>query len=254
MSRRYPGADDLWKRIQQEEDSFTRHELLVEMSDVLLTLDDSASSQQIDNTGADSTGILLQYQEIANHVSARMQQALPWIDPDYKGKSLEQELKEVQEMLVSLVAASSKTLKQVQELKNQKESLEKHKEKLTFKNEELRGVAGIIKNYKLEIKQLEQDISELNVLIEQNPEKKQQKDILQIMEAFNPVLKKSLMHYQNIVMAWQVHLDQNNSIASALNLNSNFRKTSELIKIPNLSRKISQLLKKYDQIISNMVS
>lgn len=250
MSRRYPSADDLWQRINKEDDPIIRRDLLIEMSRLLLEMDDVSWTQTEDS---DSTSALLEYQIIAKQVSDRMQQALPWIDADFKGESLEQELQQVQEELLSCADKSAETLQQLKSLKGQKADLEAQQEELQFQQQELQTTSEVIQNLQQDISQLEQGISELRELLDKHSDIEQQKTITKVLADFNPVLISSLKHYQHLALAWQQHQKENDVVTEGLTMRAESSDIQAMKGVPELAQDISLKLEDYDQLLAKLL-
>ncbi|MBU0655274.1 MAG: hypothetical protein KJ914_09105 [Gammaproteobacteria bacterium] len=260
MTRRYPDADDLWQAIAQEQDTSTRRELLAQMARILLELEDGTWPQDT-RLATDSTSSLLDYQTIGRLAATRIQQALPWLDPDYKGEPLEQELQQTRQELHTL-AEQVNTLRQQQaELQDQQTQLEPQRQALQQQQQALRSQQQTLEqtrqdtlNLQQTITSLEDSLTRLQAMLTHQDDTAQQLHITRLLEEFNPVLQQALEHYRQLASIWRLHLDENDEVATALAQQVEETNRGDVQDLPRIAEGIANRLREYDSILSGLIT
>jgi chromosome segregation ATPase len=256
MNRRYPDADDLWQAIALEEDPSTRRELLAQMARILLELEDSDWTDS-SAPDSDSTASLLEYQAIGKLAATHIQQALPWLDPDYKGEPLEQELQQTRQELQTITAQMDSIRLQQAELHNQqtqlapqRQTLQNQQHSLQSQQQTLEQTRQDILSVQQTIGSMEEDITRLRSMLEQQDKASHQIHISRLLEEFNPILQRALEHYRQLASVWQLHLNENNKVAMNLNSQSNY----DLENLPPIAKNIANQLQEYDSMMTRLLT
>jgi predicted RNase H-like nuclease (RuvC/YqgF family) len=260
MNRRYPDTDDLWQAIAQEDDPGARRELLAQMARVLLELEDSGWEDS-SPPDSDSTASLLEYQAIGKLAATHIQQALPWLDPDYKGEPLEQELQQTRQELQTITAQIDGIRLQQAELHNQQTQLDPQRQTLQSQQHSLQSQQQTLEQTRQDIlsvqqaiSSMEEEIARLQTMLEQHDEASHQIHIFRLLEEFNPILQRVLGHYRQLASVWQLHLEENDETAKGLTLLVGNTGRGEVQNLPRIAENIANRLREYDSILSELIT
>ncbi|KHD09831.1 hypothetical protein PN36_06815 [Candidatus Thiomargarita nelsonii] len=241
MSNNFYQEDDLWQALQAQTDLKKQRYQLVEMAHLLLKRarinpDDIA---QLDYD--DITDLLLEYQGTAEQTDNFFQQALPFIDPEYKGQAFEQQLQTLQQTLSDTRAEITRFSEQNTRLSEQKNQLDKEVECLT--------------ELKPQVETLEQNISQLKEQVEalrQHEERlKQLADEPFHQEAITTVIE-SIPNIVALIKAnqeiFQNHLAENARIGEAMQ-----EIADHTDKMATLSKNMSASLQEFDRELQRVI-
>jgi len=248
MSNNFYQEDDLWQALQAQTDLKKQRHQLVEMAYLLLKRarinpDDIA---QLDYD--DITDLLLEYQGTAEQTDNFFQQALPFIDPEYKGQPFEQQLQKLQQTLAETRADITRFREQNTRLSEQKIHLDKKVERLTELKLQVETLEQNVSELKEQLKTLQQSDERLKQLAD-DAEPFHQEAITAVIESI-PNVVTLIKANQEI---FQNHLAENARIGEAMQEISTAEIADHTDKMATLSKNISASLQEFDQELKRVI-
>ncbi len=255
--RRYPDADDLWRAIDAEKDAGARRELLAQMARVLLELEDTGWGQ---GDGGDSTASLLDFQTIAHLARTRIEEALPAIDPAFRGGDLEQELARTAQEMQALTERAEALIARQQELERQRNKLTEEKQALEARQQALTNEKQALEEMgreKLALQEtigaLEQDVERLKALLVERDDEAQLSEVAGLLDKAWPVLHQALRHYRRLAETLRIHQRENDAIGEALRLAAETLSGERLGELEKLPAEIGRLMDEYDGLLARLI-
>lgn len=248
MPNNFSQENDLWQALQAQTDLKKQRHQLVEMARLLLERarinpDDIA---QLDYD--DVTDLLLEYQGTAEQTANFFQQALPFIDPEYKDQPFEQQLQTLQQTLSDTCADITRFSEQNTHLSEQKTQLDQEIKRLTELKPQVETLEPNVLKLKEQLKTLQQSEQRLKQLAD-DAEPFHQEAITAVIESI-PNIVTLIKANQEI---FQNHLAENARIGEAMQEISTAEIADHTDKMATLSKNLSASLQEFDQELKNVI-